>query len=169
MKIIIIVFFTIIISFFLILLIKGGEIKEIKTEIEIKASPQKVWDILIDINRWNEWNPTVNKVDGNIKIGNKINIVMRDEDGKDGAKYTPIITQNNEPLLLEWHANMISDFFFSNDRIFELRKSNNGTFLINKEIFKGLLVPLFWNKFNDYVPSILKKMNIALKEEVENK
>lgn len=64
---------------------------------------------------------------------------------------------------------MISGLIFTNDRVFELKEKHGGTELINKEEFSGLMVPLFWNKMNQFVVPMLEKMNKALKDKMEAK
>ena len=63
---------------------------------------------------------------------------------------------------------MMSEFMFTNDKVFELVKTETGTRVIHKELFKGLLVPLFWGKLTESAPSMLDSMNTALKEKVES-
>ncbi len=159
------------ISFILIAVIllwmEGKKLKEIQSEIEIGASPEKVWSVLTNIDNWKKWNPTINHASGDAVVGAKLSIIIRDEDGKDGAEYMPIVTVIQESKLFEWRVNMLSGFIFTNGRIFELEKTTNGTRLINKETFKGMLVPIFWSKLSGYVPSSLKEMNDALKDQVE--
>ena len=64
---------------------------------------------------------------------------------------------------------MMSGVIFTNDRVFELKEQNGGTVFINKEEFSGLMVPLFWNKMNQFVVPMLEKMNKALKDKMEAK
>ena len=47
------------------LAIEGRNMQTIETEIEISASPSKVWSIITDINKWQEWIPTINASQGN--------------------------------------------------------------------------------------------------------
>ncbi len=77
--------------------------QEIKTEIEIAAPPHKVWNIITDINNWQEWSPTINDSQGTASVGSKLTITMiGKEDGKDGPKYNPIIMDLNEPNYFHW-------------------------------------------------------------------
>ena len=46
--------------------------KEIKTEILIHASCQKVWSELTNITDYPNWNPFITSIVGELKIGNKI-------------------------------------------------------------------------------------------------
>jgi len=54
-----------------------------------------------------------------------------------------------------------------NDKVFELEETSTGTHLVHKELFKGMIVPIFRNKFDKNVPLVLNAMNQALKEQAE--
>ncbi len=146
--------------------IQGGNMKEIQTEIEISAPPEKVWGILTDFNHWADWNNTVTKTSGESAIDSQLNITMSDN-GKDSNAYSPIITQLQAPKLLRWRAKMLADFLFKNEKIVELEVTETGTRIIHRETFDGLFVKLFWSKLKDGVPPILNAMNDALKAEAE--
>jgi len=55
-----------------VLLVIGEEMQEIKTEIEIAAPPEKVWDILMDFDKWQEWSPIIKISSGRAELGNKL-------------------------------------------------------------------------------------------------
>lgn len=65
------------------------------------------------------------------------------EEGKGGPKYNPTITELEEPNYFCWRAYMLTGFIFTNDKIIELEETSSGTQLIHKELFKGLLAPIF--------------------------
>jgi len=58
---------------------------------------------------------------------------------------------------------------FSAERIIEPEDSQGGTLFIQKEIYTGLMVPLFWKKLNEQASSMLNSMNEALKNKAEAK
>jgi len=150
------------------LAIEGSEVQEIKTEIEISAPPSKVWEIITDINRWQEWSPIINASHGATSVGSKLNITMvGKEEGKDGPQYNPIITNLNEQRYFRWRAHMLAGFIFTNDKIFELKETESGTRLTHTETFKGLLAPIFCGQMEKGVPPMLNSMNTALKELAE--
>ena len=68
---------------------------------------------------------------------------MRGDDGKDGPKYMPIITNFEEPKFFRWRTKMMAEFLFVNDKVFELEETGSGTRLIHKDLFSGILMPLF--------------------------
>lgn len=141
--------------------------RELRTEIQIAAPIERVWQVLTDFDRWQDWNPMVNQVCGNASVGSRLNITMCGSGGKDAMKYQPTILESNPPRSLRWRATMMSGWMFTNDRVFELTEKNGGTELVNKEEFNGLLVPLFWGKMNQFVVPMLEKMNKALKDKLE--
>jgi len=150
------------------LAVAGSRFQEIKTEIEITAPPQKVWSIISDINNWREWSPIIKESHGTAFVGSELTITMiGKEEGKNGPKYNPVITELEEPNYLRWRAHMLTGFIFTNDKIIELEETGSGTRLIHKELFKGLLAPIFCGQMEKGVPPMLDSMNKALKELAE--
>ncbi|MEE9326763.1 MAG: SRPBCC domain-containing protein [Cocleimonas sp.] len=141
--------------------------KQITTEIEISAPPEKVWKILNDFDHWAQWNTTVTKASGGSTINSQLNITMSDENGKDSNAYSPVIIQTEAPKLLHWRAKMMAHFLFSNDKIIELEATSTGTKMTHREKFSGLMVKAFWGKMKEGVPPILNSMNRDLKTAAE--
>ena len=167
MKKLILIIFIVILASCLILWTKGNTMREIRTEIEIAAPPTKVWNILTDFDNWKNWNPIINQASGTASLGSELSMTMRGEDGKDGPKYMPIVTNFEDPKFFRWRAKMMAGFIFTNDKVFELEETGAGTRLIHKELFSGMMVPMMWSKFDEGVPPMLKSMNDALKRKAE--
>lgn len=168
MKKIIMIFVALVLIGITYLAIEGSEMQEIKTEIEISAPPSKVWEIITDINNWQEWSPIINASHGTASVGSELSITMMSkEEGKDGPKYNPIITELDELNYFRWRAHMLAGFIFTNDKIFELEETSSGTRLMHTETFKGLLAPIFCGQMEKGVPPMLNAMNKALKELAE--
>lgn len=142
--------------------------RELKSEIQIAAPIDKVWQVLTGFDLWKDWNPMVNSASGSATPNSKVDIIMRGPDGKDAMKYQATVLEANSPKSFRWRATMMSGLIFTNDRVFELREENGGTVLINKEEFSGLMVPLFWNKMSLFVVPMLEEMNKALKSKLED-
>ena len=140
----------------------------IKTEIEISAPPAVVWNIITDINNWQEWSPTINASQGDSKVGEILNItMMSEEEGKDGPKYKPQIIRLDEPNYFHWSAHMMAGFIFTNDKIIELKETSSGTTVTHTETFKGILAVLLRGQMEKGVPPMLNSMNEALKNIAE--
>lgn len=100
--------------------------KEVSTEIEISAPPEKVWKILSDFDHWTHWNTTVTQASGNSVVNSQLSITTSDENGKDSNTYSPVITKLEAPKLLHWRAKMMAHFLFSNEKIIELEATEKG-------------------------------------------
>ena len=94
-------------------------------------------------------------------------IMIGKEEGKDGPKYNPIITELDEPNVLRWRAHILAGVIFTNYKIFELEETSSGTRLTHTESFKGLLAPIFCGQMEKGVPPMLNSMNKALKDLAE--
>ena len=168
MKKVLLVLIAIVIVGLIYLQMEGSKMKEIKTEIDISAPPAKVWDIITNINDWQKWSPIINASQGESNIGSKLSITMiSKEEGKDGPKYNPVITELKEPNYFAWQAHMMAGFIFTNGKIIELKETSTGTHLTHTETFKGLMVPLMGGHIENGVPPMLNSMNQALKDIAE--
>jgi hypothetical protein len=147
---------------------KEKNMKEIRTEIRIESTKDKVWEILMDLPHWSEWNPIVNKIEGNLEVGGELSITMCDEKGKNTKNYKAKITSIDDKKRFSFIATMMANFMFSADRIIELEDSAEGTLLIQREIYTGIMVSMFWGKLSTQAKAMLNSMNEALKKKAEN-
>jgi uncharacterized membrane protein len=73
----------------------------IEERIEIAAPPQRVWDVTVDIPRWPEWNPTVERVEvltpGPLRTGWSARLK---QPGNQPGVWT--VTRLEEPGIYEW-------------------------------------------------------------------
>lgn len=141
--------------------------KELKTEIHISSSPGKVWEVLMDLPNWKNWNPIVNKIEGQLEIGQELSITMSDKKGNDGKNYKSTITAVEEGKRFSFIGVMMAKFLFSAERIIELKANGEGTHFTQVEIYNGLMVPLFWKKLSEHAHPMLTSMNEGLKKTVE--
>ena len=51
--------------------------KEIKTQITINQTPEKVWSILTNFNDYGRWNPFIVSITGKPLVGNILVVVMK--------------------------------------------------------------------------------------------
>ena len=168
MKILAISFFVILLIGLSILFIKGKDVREIKTEIQISATPEEVWKVLTNINSWKEWNPTILLAEGTSSVNSKLNITINGN-GKGDSYYQPIVIESSAPNNFRWRATMMANFIFRNDRVFTLESRDGGTYLTHKEEFKGMMVPIICGMLQEFVEGSLNQMNKSLKEKMETK
>ena len=141
--------------------------KELRTEIEIRSSPEKVWKIITDFEKYDQWNPFIRKIIGEAKEGSKIEIHIETPGGK-SRKYAPTITKVDERRELRWVGKSSLPGILKGEHIFTVeRLQPERVLLVNRELFDGLLTSVFGKSLDDDVLKGLEEMNKALKEMAE--
>lgn len=138
--------------------------KELRTEIEINASPAKVWDVLTDFDKYNQWNPFITKIIGQLKEGSKIEIFVETPAGKK-RKYEPTVTRVEQNRELRWVG---KSWVLNGEHIFGIEQlQERRVKLLHQELFDGLLTSFFGKSFDSDIKQGFEAMNSALKERVE--
>jgi hypothetical protein len=143
--------------------------KELKTEIRIKATPETVWGILADFDKYPDWNPFIRSVSGIVAVGNKITVRL-EPPGASGMTFSPRVLVFDKNREFRWLGNLIFPGLFDGEHKFELFDNGDGTTTFRQsEIFKGILVPLFKNMLDIKTINGFNEMNNKLKELAEQK
>ncbi len=141
--------------------------KEIKTEILINATPEKVWAILTDFSNYPNWNPFIKSVKGEVKVGNKITARIEPPEAK-GMTFKPKILIYETNKELRWLGHLLFAGLFDGEHTFELIDNGNGmTTFRQSEKFRGILVPLFKKQLDYNTKRGFEEMNRKLKELAE--
>lgn len=141
--------------------------KELKTEILIKASPDKVWAILTDFKNYHLWNPFIQSLEGDVVVGQKIKVVLSPPDSKK-MTFKPIVLGYETSKQLRWLGHLGFKGIFDGEHKFLLIDNGDGTTTFKQEeYFKGLLVPLFKKMLDNNTLRGFKLMNEKLKERAE--
>ena len=86
--------------------------RQIKTEININASTEKVWSIITDNEKYSEWNPFIIRLSGNLKPGNSVDVTIKPE-GEEAAKASEEQAQSAEQVARAGHRlNILAAMFF---------------------------------------------------------
>ena len=76
--------------------------KEIKTQIVIKANPEKVWAVLTNFEKYPEWNPFIKSLKGSVKIGSKIIVRLEPPEAK-GMTFKPkVLAFDSQKEFVGW-------------------------------------------------------------------
>ena len=141
--------------------------KELRTEIEINTSPERVWKILTDFEKYGQWNPFIYKIIGQPKEGAKIEIHIETPGGKN-RKYGPTLTKVDGGRELRWLGKSSLPGFLNGEHIFAIEQIEpQRVRFIHREVFDGLLTSLFGKSLDTDVRQGLEEMNRALKERAE--
>jgi len=141
--------------------------KSIYTDIEINASRIEIWNILLDVNKYPEWNPFIKSLNGHFNEGEKLAVTLHQPDSKPMI-FKPTVTKVESNKEIRWLGHLFVKGLFDGEHIFEIQSLENGkTKFIQRENFKGLLVPLFWKDLNTKTRKGFELMNEKLKELAE--
>jgi hypothetical protein len=139
-------------------------VKEVHTEIEINASPERVWKIVTDFERYNQWNPFINRVIGQAKEGSRIEIHIETPGGKN-RKYGPTVTRVEEGRELRWLG---KSWLLNGEHIFTIEQLQPGRVrFVHREVFDGLLTSIFGKSLDTDIKQGFEEMNKALKDRAE--
>lgn len=143
------------------------EPKQIRTEIVIQASPEKVWAILVDFAAYKDWNPFIKSIRGNAVEGSIVKARI-EPPGASGMNFSPKILTVNKEKELRWLGHLFIPGLFDGEHIFELYENTDGTTtLVQREIFRGILVGMFSKMLDENSTEGFRQMNRKLKDLAE--
>ena len=141
--------------------------KELKTKIEINGNINQVWEVLTNFHSFPDWNPFIKKIEGELKVGTQLKVLIEPPGGK-AMTFKPTIKILEPKTEFRWLGNFLFPGIFDGEHIFQLEQIDaNNTKFTHRENFNGLLVPLLWKSLNTKTRQGFEEMNKALKEKVE--
>jgi hypothetical protein len=154
----------------LVLLILSRTSFEIRDEIEIDASIEKVWATVVDFENYNNWNSQLTFLGGTVKANGQLHLRLSTE-GTIPYEFNARISYWNENKQFAWIAKTGLPRIFDGEHFFELHDLGNGkTLLTNREEYRGILSQLFrLLPMMKTAPEGFKKMNSELKNYIELK
>jgi len=148
-----------ILSVLIILVFTGN--KSVHHEITINADPEKVWDILTNMDEYPSWNPVMELLEGTVQEGNKVKYKFT-QDENTTSEIGATVLQVTPNKLLNQKGGIPLVLTFNHKYILE--STGNSTKVIIHEDYTGIGVN-FWNP--QPVQEAYKRLNIALKNQVE--
>jgi hypothetical protein len=140
--------------------------KQLNTEIIISCTPNIIWSILTNFDRYPEWNPFIRSVKGNKNVGEQLVVRLQPPDSKE-FKFRPVILKYKQNEEFRWKGKLGINGIFDGEHYFMLVDLDNGqTRFIQGEKFGGILVP-FMGKVLVKTKKGFELMNQALKEHCE--
>ncbi len=141
--------------------------RELRTEIEINAAKERVWDTLMDFESYPDWNPFIQRATGIPAIGEMLEIYLKPPGGI-GITINPTVTVSDPGKEFRWKGNLGISGLFDGEHIFELRPTDRGCNLIHREEFTGILVTPMLAVVGNKTRQGFADMNAALKQRAES-
>ena len=63
---------------------------ELRTEIEIQATAERVWELLTDVAGFPRWNPFIRWVKGDLRVGDRLEVRLQPS-GTRGMIFRPMV------------------------------------------------------------------------------
>lgn len=140
---------------------------ELYTEIQINASFERIWQILTDFASYPHWNPFIRRASGKLEKGEQLEVYLQPE-AAGGMTFRPRVLTAEPGRELRWRGHLLFPGLFDGEHIFIIEPLvAGGVRFIQREIFNGLLVPLFERRLDTETRRGFEDMNQALKLRVE--
>ncbi|HEX8368474.1 MAG TPA: SRPBCC domain-containing protein [Pyrinomonadaceae bacterium] len=143
--------------------------KELYTEIEIAAPPEKIWQILTDFENYPNWNPFIRRIRGASAVGAKLEVFIQPAGAK-GMTFKPTLLAVEKEKELRWRGKFFVSGLFDGEHFFKIQPlAENRAKFVHGENFKGLLVGFLAKSLDTDTLRGFREMNEALKLLAENK
>jgi hypothetical protein len=114
----------------------------IATSVEIDAPAARVWDVLVDLPAYPEWNPFIVQAEGTVAEGETLSLQMA-LPGREPVTIRPRLLVVDPGRELRWKGRLWLPGLFDGEHAFALTPLQNGrTRLDHTEQFAGLLLPI---------------------------
>ena len=141
--------------------------KQLHTEIEISAPAGRVWELLTDFASYPQWNPFIRNISGQPAPGERLEVRLEPPDGR-AMTFKPKVLRAEPNRELRWLGHLLLPGVFDGEHSFTIEPlEDNRVRFIQREAFKGLLVPLFARSLESNTLRGFEEMNHALKERAE--
>jgi hypothetical protein len=142
--------------------------RRLHTEIEIQASPDRVWEVLTDFAAYPHWNPFIVEATGQPVPGARPQLQMR-LPGRRPMTFRPRVLEATPAHRLRWLGHLLFPGLFDGEHTFTIEPSGPGQVrLSQQEEFRGLLAPLLLAFLAKPTQEGFSQMNQALKTRVEH-
>lgn len=141
--------------------------KQLRTQIDIDATPERVWQVLTDFDAYPQWNPFMTRASGTPVQGQRLTIRMQPEGGR-AMTFRPKVREAVAQRRLCWLGHLLVPGIFDGEHSFTIEPlDGGGVRLVQQEDFRGVLVPLLARSLDRRTLPAFERMNRALKQHAE--
>src|SRR3989475_3821555 len=137
---------------------------ELRTEVEIDAPAERVWAVLLDFERFPDWNPFIRRVRGDAQVGSRLDVLLG-ASGTRAMRFRPTVKAVVPNRELRWLGRLGLPRLFDGEHIFQIEPLGPmRSRFVQRERFRGLFVPLLARRLNRDARPGFEGMNPALRE-----
>ena len=142
--------------------------KQLRTRVDVDASPERVWQVLTDLPAYQRWNPFITSAEGEVRQGGRLTLRMQPVGGR-AMTFRPTVLEATPGRRLRWLGHLLVSGIFDGEHRFTIEPLGEGRArLVQQEDFRGLLVPLMARSLDRHTLPAFEQMNQALKRRAEH-
>lgn len=138
----------------------------VEDRIGIQAPAEVIWEIVHDLSRWDEWNPTYPKAAGQVRIGEVLSLTLV-LPGQPEQELAPKVLDWVPNEQIHWELRMMGGLIKTMRYIEISPVAEAGCIVDNGELFGGLMGPSLGKRVGRPLQRGFKAMNEALKARAE--
>jgi hypothetical protein len=141
--------------------------KQLRAQVDIQASPERVWEVLTDFAAYPEWNPFIVRASGAVAPGERLTVRMQPAGGR-AMTFRPTVLEAAPQQRLRWIGRVLFPGVFDGEHSFTIEPLGQGSVrLTQQEEFRGVLVPLLARSLDRRTLPAFEQMNQGLKRRAE--
>ena len=140
---------------------------QLDSEIEIAATPERVWSILSNFPDYPNWNPFIRTIRGTPEVGASL-VIQIQTGGTKSMTFRPTVLSAVPSRELRWLGRFLVRGLFDGEHRFSIQLIAEGKIKFRQsELFSGILVLLFKGTLDRNIKRGFEEMNRALKMKAE--
>jgi len=142
-------------------------VKQLRAQIDIHATADRVWQVLTDFAAYPQWNTFLTRASGSARRGERLTIRLQPVGGR-GMTFRPTVLEATPAERLRWLGHLMVTGLFDGEHSFTIQPLGQGQVrLVQQEEYRGLLVPLMARSLDRRTLPAFEQMNQALKRRAE--
>jgi hypothetical protein len=147
---------------------RGGRMAIHRTEFDVDASDEQVWAVLVDFERWGEWNPSVPSISGDVREGSTVSLTLV-MPGRPKMNVKAVLQEVTPGRRLTWRGHLAADRIFTGYRELVIEPlAANKVRVTHVEDLQGWIAPVFEKLMGGAVQAHHDAFNEALKRRAES-
>ncbi len=127
-----------------------------------------MWTVLTDFASFPDWNPFIRRIVGELREGARLDVLLG-ASGTKALRFRPTLRRLEPRRELRWIGRLGLPRLFDGEHIFEMEPAGEGrTRFVQREVFRGLLVPFLARSLDRDTKRGFEEMNRAMKTRAES-
>ena len=114
-----------------------------RTEFEVDASAEQVWTVLVDLESYADWNPSLPSISGDLREGSTVSLTLV-LPGRPSLNVKAVLQEVTPNRRLTWRGHLGADRLFTGYREFAIDPlAENRVRVTHVEDLQGWIAPVF--------------------------